>query len=771
MADNFTERENYILSNSVNVGWFLKAIDKNNPTHPQEGAAHTESYELDGQNILVPRVRIKDGKAVLNKENALEEALEKGDYIVVPEGEDPDQYSKDLSKLIGKFRGYAGGVGAGLATQKSGYADGGMTESPRPKMRPELNLSYDDLKKIERVVWGEARDQGVEGRNAIRGVILNRLMSKRFPNTVDEVLSAKEFEPIRKYKGINNIPVDAETLDIQMQEMADYIQMGEDASKGSTFFLNKPVAKKRGTDFEGPNGFTINDHTFYSGYEGQEPVTDVNFSHDVRVGMAEGGLMEDQMEMMFKSSRTDPVSGNEVPIGSNPEEVRDDIPAMLSEGEYVVPSDVVRYYGVKFFEDLRTNAKMGLQDMAENGRIGGEPMDAPQEQEMSDDEFLMIVGSMMNGPQEMNEGGVVRGYNQAGLATQPITPDFSKVPGFSTFSQQPLAQQYLVPGAMTMGVQPEITPESQGPSPEYCANLGMSYDAETKTCVPKTPAPAFEAPRVASDDDDGPKPPAVEPKDWYDDIDWNDPTDKIDSLTGAPGLMLEGASAIGSAAFGPLGAVAGPIMEVSNLANAHAMANIYQAMGNTKLADQIRGKISTRLESSSITKGAYNAIDSVFGADGDRKTMQFLEAAGVDLSSLDGKRGKDLTAAMDNLLANMGTEDKRKVQIYAKYQTPEPILKAETKKQAAAAVDDYAALVNQPVATSSDSGSNEYNKPIVTQKSIQETKDILAKSEDKEDTTENLQRTTSKIEDLTSGRNTSGQVGFNKGGLMLKKKK
>ena len=31
----------------------------------------------------------------------------------------------------------------------------------------------------------------------------------------------------------------------------------------------------------------------------------------------------------------DPVSGNEVPVGAFPEEVRDDVPAMLSEGEFV----------------------------------------------------------------------------------------------------------------------------------------------------------------------------------------------------------------------------------------------------------------------------------------------------------------------------------------------------------------------------------------------------------------------------------------------------
>ena len=131
MANNFTERENYILSNSVNIGWFLEAIDKNNPLHPEEGAAHTESYELDGQNILVPRVRIKDGKAILNKENALEEALERGDYIVVPEGEDPDQYSKDLSKLIGKFRGFDRG---GLSAQTE-RAIGPQSELERQRSR------------------------------------------------------------------------------------------------------------------------------------------------------------------------------------------------------------------------------------------------------------------------------------------------------------------------------------------------------------------------------------------------------------------------------------------------------------------------------------------------------------------------------------------------------------------------------------------------------------------------------------------------------------
>ena len=107
-------------------------------------------------------------------------------------------------------------------------------------------------------------------------------------------------------------------------------------------------------------------------------------------------MVKDQMEMSFGQAETkDPVSGNDVPPGSLPEEVRDDIPARLSEGEYVVPADVVRYYGVKFFEDLRTQAKMGLQQMDADGRIGGEPIEPQQgltEADLASLEQMLVTG-------------------------------------------------------------------------------------------------------------------------------------------------------------------------------------------------------------------------------------------------------------------------------------------------------------------------------------------------------------------------------------------
>jgi len=133
----FTDRDRSIIRNAINLEWFLSAIDKRNPEHEEEGAAHTESYEYNGMNILVPRVRIVDGKAVLN-EDPVEESVKRGDFLVVPKGEDPDQYSQDLSKVIGKFRyGYSSGglsldsipffkrpIGASKNDQIVGYVDG-----------------------------------------------------------------------------------------------------------------------------------------------------------------------------------------------------------------------------------------------------------------------------------------------------------------------------------------------------------------------------------------------------------------------------------------------------------------------------------------------------------------------------------------------------------------------------------------------------------------------------------------------------------------------
>ena len=182
-----------------------------------------------------------------------------------------------------------------------------------------------------------------------------------------------------------------------------------------------------------------------------------------KLGFAIGGLateeaprsnsMSRQMEMALTggSNEVDPVSGNEVPPGSLPEEVRDDIDARLSEGEYVVPADVVRYFGVKVFEDMRNEAKMGLSQMDADGRIGGEPMPAEGGmegmQDITEEDLAALEQAMATGVADgglmdklataaksdklinarMNAKGMSVGYKEGGAVQAPLNTNPTRI--------------------------------------------------------------------------------------------------------------------------------------------------------------------------------------------------------------------------------------------------------------------------------------------------------------------------------------------------------
>lgn len=94
-------------------------------------------------------------------------------------------------------------------------------------------------------------------------------------------------------------------------------------------------------------------------------------------GMACGGMMEMPEEY-------DPVSGNPIPPGVSASNVRDDIPAWLSEGEYVLPADVVKWHGLKHIMEMQDEAKMGLMMMTDMGLIVEADNEDYEEQETCD---------------------------------------------------------------------------------------------------------------------------------------------------------------------------------------------------------------------------------------------------------------------------------------------------------------------------------------------------------------------------------------------------
>ena len=283
-------------------------------------------------------------------------------------------------------------------------------------------------------------------------------------------------------------------------------------------------------------------------------------------GYAQGGEVSRMTKMYNQGGQVDPVSGNEVPPGVGPEAVRDDVKANLSEGEYVVPADVVKYFGVAHFEKLRDKAKEGMQEFSSAGRIGGE---APKED----------MG--------MAEGGLV--------------------PGKSDFDPSQYGMGFSISDAVT-------TPSAQAPVAAPVCPDGYSWDEGSQVCMPVAPASSMGS-SGSSTSSRGVTPGATpsNPNSWMEKFSYDDP-DKLFSQTMASiggedttedseengGLM---SSIIGGAtsllAGGLAGGLLGKFMSTTNSARAAANASVLRAT-HPELADQIDAQNASYVKSQGI---------------------------------------------------------------------------------------------------------------------------------------------------------------------------
>jgi len=131
-------------------------------------------------------------------------------------------------------------------------------------------------------------------------------------------------------------------------------------------------------------------------------------------------FMQEQGGLKDQGGSKDPVSGNDVPIGSLKEEVRDDVPAMLSEGEFVFPADVTRYYGLDTLMKMRQKAKQGLKVMEAMGQMGN------SEEATIPDDIPFDMDDL-----ELAEGGVVKAQQGTYMPPNFNPPSATVMPGFN----------------------------------------------------------------------------------------------------------------------------------------------------------------------------------------------------------------------------------------------------------------------------------------------------------------------------------------------------
>ena len=208
----------------------------------------------------------------------------------------------------------------------------------------------------------------------------------------------------------------------------------------------------------------------------------------------EGGLKDE-------GGTVDPVSGNDVPSGSTQSEVRDDIPAQLSEGEFVFPADVVRYIGLENLMELRQKAKMGLQKMEDMGQMGNSEEAIIDDDMQFDGEIDRFIEEMdMEETQNFSIGGMPQAGNPltssqvTPVATQPIT-----LPSFSSFVQQPAMQQ-------VQGLQPAVE------SKEFIGPNGERVTIQFVNGQPATPVPDGYREMTAQEKEEAMKPKIEQPE-------------------------------------------------------------------------------------------------------------------------------------------------------------------------------------------------------------------------------------------------------------------
>lgn len=322
----------------------------------------------------------------------------------------------------------------------------------------------------------------------------------------------------------------------------------------------------------------------------------------------EGGMSAPEVE-------ADPVSGNEVPPGSLPEEVRDDVDAKLSTGEYVVPADVLRYYGMKFFEDLRATAKESLAEMDSDGRIGGEPMEDQEgtSEGLSEQEMALLQEIMSEGGNpELTEGGEPQ-FNQGGMVLQ--NPEFYPKVGMA---EGGMATRSSFNPNQWRDVGSSLSTTQSGGSGIGVGSYYKTYvgpNGETRLILfasgePTTPIPegfteqksaASEVQEAQAKEELSPgndseseqrRQEAMEDADdaqsWaeknYDAVSGDPISFGLEQLQGGFGDRLGGqAGRIGGALMGPVGAIGGGLvgvaMQLDNVANARAAREVAKAAG------------------------------------------------------------------------------------------------------------------------------------------------------------------------------------------------
>lgn len=119
-----------------------------------------------------------------------------------------------------------------------------------------IEVSYEDAQMLMKIAQAEAGNQGIEGMSSVMRVVLNRVMSDEFPDTVEEVIK----QPYQ-FESFNNGSYENAEPSTDCHLALAQVERGLSADKEIIGFETVENGESLTRYFD--YAYTIKDHNFY----------------------------------------------------------------------------------------------------------------------------------------------------------------------------------------------------------------------------------------------------------------------------------------------------------------------------------------------------------------------------------------------------------------------------------------------------------------------------------------------------------------------------
>lgn len=254
---------------------------------------------------------------------------------------------------------------------------------------PLLNMSKDEIKNLASnanvsvpdTTKNEEEDLPESNESDDFSSPLNYSIIDKFEES-DEIGSGKKLNPEKDMEPRERSEQDLDYFVDEAQPMGGEFE-GDDIDAGS-----------------GPVDFSFIKSLFSGGFDtGRNSESELNIDADYFYDEAQplGGEADPNDDVLrfdeggtadFDGKKEEDDDEGDPPPLAKPEEVADDIPAMLSEGEYVLPANVVRYLGLERIMDMHRQVLSEIQQMEDLGMIQNVDKNGEPEEDDKEMKFL-----------------------------------------------------------------------------------------------------------------------------------------------------------------------------------------------------------------------------------------------------------------------------------------------------------------------------------------------------------------------------------------------